>query len=945
MGRVSRLTLFLPLLALGMTAAGARESVAEGGAAPVADLIQRVDIPYERFTLDNGLKVLVHTDRKAPIVAVSVWYDVGSKHEPKGKTGFAHLFEHLMYNGSENVPGDFFAPLEDIGATDYNGTTSFDRTNYFETVPAAALERALFLESDRMGHLLGAVTQKTLTNQIGVVQNEKRQGDTQPYGLVDYAQIAALVPPEHPYGHPVIGSMADLDKASLDDVKNWFRQHYGPNNAVLVLAGDVDVASARPLVEKYFGDIARGPQQSSVDAPVPTLAAPNTEVLLDRVATTRIYRDWMVPGLNDADIVPLSVGATVLGGLASSRLDNILVRQERLAVSVSAVVQELAGIGQFEVTMDVLPGVDLEQAYKRLDEILGDYIAKGPTAEEVQRVATRIASERIGGLESVGGFGGKAVTLAEGELYSGDPEFYKKRLEAYAAVTPQQVTKAMQKWLSRPVYGLYVMPGQRAAYEESQGAVVASPEAQQPEQAPVQAQTAAGGIDRSRFPDVGTIGDLAFPKVERAKLSNGVEIVYAHRDAVPVTQMAISFDAGNAADPKAKLGTQSLMLSLLDEGTTSLDSVQIAERQEILGASISTGASMDRTSVNLFALSANLAPSLDLLADIVKNPAFAPEEVERLRGQQLARIANEMTQPQGIALRTLPPLLYGKDHPYGVPFTGTGDPKMVAQVGRDDLIAFHNAWFRPDKAMIFVVSDLPLAKVRGEIEARFGAWATQGAAGEKNFSPAIPIAKNRIVLVDRKDSPQSLILAGEIMPVKGTDELVSLMSANDVVGGNFLSRINMDLRETKGWSYGVNAMVSRVAEQVPYLVFAPVQADKTGESIVALRQQFGDFLTTKGVTPEELERTRISSIRALPGSFETAGDVLGGMQRNVLYKRGDDYYDGLTTLYRGMTAHALDAAARSAIDPGKLLWVIVGDAAKVKPQLEKLGLPIEVIQP
>ena len=942
MRRTPLLPLFLASAALIAGAASAKAPA--GDAVPVAELVKQVDIPYQRFTLANGLRVIVHTDRKAPIVAVSVWYDVGSKQEPKGKTGFAHLFEHLMFNGSENSPGDFFEPLQDVGATDFNGTTWFDRTNYFESVPTAALDTALFLESDRMGHLLGAVTQDKLDNQRGVVQNEKRQGDTQPYGLVEYAQIAALFPPEHPYGHSTIGSMADLDAASLEDVKGWFRQHYGPNNAVLVLAGDIDAATARPLVEKYFGDIARGPQQQPVDAPVPTLPMAKTEVLKDRVATTRIYRTWIVPGLNDPDTVPLSIGATVLGGLASSRLDNVLVRQEKLAVAVSANVQEFANMSQFEVTVDVKPGTDLAPVYTKLDEILGDYIARGPSAEEVQRVATRVAAERIAGLESVGGFGGKAVALAEGELYSHDPEYYKKQLAAYAAATPAQVTKAMQKWLTRPVYALYVMPGQRSAYEEAKAAPPPAPSAV-PEAAPVAAAAPAaqGGVDRSKLPAVGTIADLDFPAVERAKLSNGIELVYAHRDAVPLTQVAISFDAGNAADPKPKLGTQSLMLALLDEGTTTRDSVQIAERQEILGASISTGATMDRTTATLVALSANLAPALDLFADIVKNPAFDPAEVERLRGQQLARIASEMTQPQGLATRLLPPLLFGKDHPYGVPFSGTGDPAAVAKVSRADLVAFHQAWFRPDKAMVFVVSDLPLAKVRDELESRFGAWQGEGAAGAKNFDVAIPAAQSRIVLIDRKDSPQSLILGGEVMPVKGTDELVDLLSANDVVGGNFLSRINTDLRETKGWSYGVNAQVYRMEGQVPYLVYAPVQADKTGPSLQVLQQQIGSFLKDKGVTPAELERTRIGSIRELPGSFETAGDVLGAMQRNSLYRRSDDYYGHLAGLYRAMTVQGLDAAARAAIDPAKFVWVIVGDAAVVKPQLAALGLPIEVI--
>jgi len=935
----------LPPLILLATGAQAKDAAgqAASGAVPVAQLVQAVDIPYQRFTLANGLRVIVHTDRKAPIVAVSIWYDVGSTREPAGKTGFAHLFEHLMFNGSENSPGDFFEPLQDVGATDANGTTSYDRTNYFETVPRAALDTALFLESDRMGHLLGAVTQAKLDNQRGVVQNEKRQGDNEPYGLVEYTQIAALFPPEHPYGHSVIGSMADLDAARLDDVKGWFRQHYGPNNAVLVLAGDIDAATAKPLVEKYFGDIPAGPQQAKIAFSVPTLPAPKTDVIHDRVATTRIYRTWIVPGLNDPAVVPLSVGATVLGGLASSRLDNILVRQEKLAVAVTASVQELAGVSQFEVTMDVRPGVDLTQAHTRLDQILGDYIAKGPTAEEVQRVATRVAAQRIAGLESVGGFGGKAVALAEGELYSHDPETYKKQLAAYAAVTPAEVTAAMHTWLGRPVYGLYVLPGQRTAYDEAKAAEPAAAAVPAPAAPSPAAQAPKGNVDRSKLPVVGAIADLDFPKVERARLSNGVELVYAHRDAVPITQVSISFDAGNAADPKARLGTQSLMLALLEEGTTSRDSVQIAERQEILGANISTGASMDRTTASLFALSANLAPSLDLFADVVQNPAFAPDEVERLRGQQLARIASEMTQPNGLALRVLPPLLYGKAHPYGVPFTGTGDPAAVAKVGRDDLVAFHAAWFRPDKAMIFAVSDLPLAAVRDALEARFGHWTAQGPAGTKNFDVALPVAKSRIVLVDRKDSPQSLILAGELLPVKGTDDLIDLLSANDVLGGNFLSRINTDLRETKGWSYGVSTQVSRVAGTVPYLVFAPVQADKTGPSIQALRAQITAFVTNKGVTPAELERTRIGSIRELPGSFETAGDVLGAMQRNVLYQRSDDYYAHLADLYRAMTVSGLDKAARADIDPDALLWVVVGDAATVKPQLTGLGLPIEVI--
>lgn len=943
------LALAASVLAMSASAAAAQEP------APVAKLISQVDIPYKEFTLSNGLRVIVHEDRKAPIVAVSVWYNVGSKNEPEGKTGFAHLFEHLMFNGSENAPGDFFEPLQQVGATDFNGTTWFDRTNYFETVPTSALDVALFLESDRMGHLLGAVTQEKLDNQRGVVQNEKRQGDNQPYGLVEYAQLAALFPADHPYGHSTIGSMADLDKASLGDVKQWFIDHYGPNNAVLVLAGDIDDKQAKPLVEKYFGDIPKGKAVQPVAAPVPTLSAPKTEEMKDRVATARLYRNWIVPGLNDPDSLPLEVGMSVLGGLASSRLDNILVRDEQIAVRVTADLQEFAQLGMVEITADVKPGVSVETVSKRLDAIIADFIAKGPTADEVQRVATQTVSGRIAGLEQVGGFSGKAVALAEGELYSDDPEFYKKRLAALATVTPERVTAAMQKWLRRPVYALRVVPGERGAYEEaaaskgsrtgvlSAPAFYKAPGDDSAGSADVKEPLAA--VDRSKLPEVGPTPNVDFPAVESTTLSNGIKVHFARRDTIPALQLSVVFDAGNAADPRDKLGTQSLMLSLLKEGTTSRNSIQIAEEQERLGASISVGATMDRTSVSMYALTPNLAPSLDLMADIIKNPAFEPRELERMRATQLARIASENTQPMSIALRTLPPLLFGKDHPYGVPFTGTGDPAVVEKLTRNDLAGFHNKWIRADNAEIFAVGDTTLAELKPLLEKYFGLWRmTRDMKGTKNFNLPTPADQQRIILVNRPQSPQSVILAGKVLDAKGTDELVTLLAANDVLGGNFLSRMNMDLRETKGWSYGVRGSINRVQHNVPYILSAPVQADQTGPAIAALKTDMKEFLGPKGVTPAELARTVNGSVRELPGSYETSADVIGQMQRDRLYDRPFDYVEGLAGKYRAMTAKDLDSAARAAIDPDKFTWVVVGDKTKVMGQLEKLGMPITVVE-
>jgi predicted Zn-dependent peptidase len=950
----------LPLAAAQLAA----EPAAAAQPAPLASLVRQVDIPNQSFTLPNGLRVYVHEDHKAPVVAVSVWYHVGSKDEVAGKTGFAHLFEHLMFNGSENAPGDFFAPLQQVGATDFNGTTWFDRTNYFETVPTAALDLALFLESDRMGHLLGAVTQENLSNQIGVVQNEKRQGDNQPYGLVEYRQLEALFPAGHPYHHSTIGSMSDLTGASLEDVKNWFRSRYGPNNAVLVIAGDVTVPKARALVAKYFGDIPRGPNVTPAAADVPTLAQPKSEVMHDRVANTRLYRMWAVPGLTAADNVPLDIAASVLGGLSSSRLDNALVRGDKTAVAVSAGVQPFERVSLFEVTADVKPGVDPALVARRLDAIIADFLRTGPTADEVRRVATREVANRLEGLESVGGFGGKAVAIAEGALYANDPGFYKKQLAAYATATPGQVKAAADKWLSRPVYSLTVAPGEREAYEEAKGAEGGShhpayfrtPAADEKPLAPKPAfaaeQSGAGaaarrpaGVDRSKFPPVGEVANIDFPDVERARLSNGIDIVYARRNAVPVTRVAVSFDAGNAADPRGALGTEALMLALLDEGTKTRNSTQIAEEQERLGASIFANASMDRTNVGLSALTPNLAPSLDLLADVIRNPAFDPGEVERLRSQQLARIAQEMTQPQGLALRTLPGALYG-DHPYGVPFTGTGDPGAVQAVSRSDLVAFHDAWLRPDNARIFVVSDRPLAEIRPLLERAFGNWAPPATPkGTKNLAAPTPAPRPRILLIDRPQSPQSVIMGGELLPYTGRDPIEPLVVANDVLGGTFLSRLNMDLRETKGWSYGVNGRVNRLLGTVPYIVSAPVQANQTGPSLAALQADMREFLTQKGIGSEELERTINNRIRNLAGNFETSEDVLGGLQTIDLLGFPDNYYETLAGRYRGMTAAQLDEAARKVIDPSKFVWVVVGDAAKIRPQLDKLGMPIEVVTP
>jgi predicted Zn-dependent peptidase len=901
--------------------------------APVPALVQEVSIPHQLFRLANGLTVIVHEDHKAPVVAVSTWYNVGSKDEPPGKTGFAHLFEHLMFNGSDNLPDDFFKYLQQLGATDYNGTTWFDRTNYFETVPKAGLERALFMESDRMGYLLGSIDQSKLDNQRGVVQNEKRQGDNQPGGLVEYEVLENLFPEGHPYRHSTIGSMADLDAASLADVKAWFINKYGPNNAVLVLAGDITAAEAQPLVEKYFGAIKPGPVNVPAAADVPTLAASKAIVMKDRVAAVQIQRNWAVAGLLTDQLAALDLGGAILGGLASSRLDNALVRNEKIAVAVTAGLQPFHRLGMFEVSATVKPGIDPALVERRLDEIIAEFLANGPTEDEVRRAATREVAARIRGLEQVGGFGGKAVALAEGQVYAGDSDFYKKTLERYSRTTPAEIQAAMQQWLTRPAFTVRLEPGDRPPYEEAKyKAKKKSADIRTPK------------VKRD-IPPIGTAVPLDFPDVQHVQLSNGVKVDYAQRATVPVTQMAMSFNAGFSADQPGARGLQNLTLGLLDEGAGGLTSQQIAEEQERLGAQIGASGGADRSTVSMSALSANIGPSLDLLAKIVQQPTFAEPEIERVRNQVLTAIAQAQKDPGAMGARVLPVLLYGENHPYAT--TALGDAEAVKGFTRDDIAGFQQRWLRPDTLTIFVVSNLPLAEIQPLIEQRFGTWAAPPVPkGVKSFiaPPARPTAE-RIVLVDRPGSPQSIILGGQVTPIDPRGEIVAITGANDILGGNFLSRINMDLRETKGWSYGVRGTAQLTENLVPYIVNAPVQADRTADSIRALSQDIRAFLGPQGVTDEELGRTITNLVGQLPGQFETSGAVLNAMQTNALYGRPDNYYELLGDKYRAQTVSTLNAALRGALDPNGFVWVVVGDAAKVRPQLEKLKLPIEVMAP
>jgi predicted Zn-dependent peptidase len=589
--------------------------------------------------------------------------------------------------------------------------------------------------------------------------------------------------------------------------------------------------------------------------------------------------------------------------------------------------------GIFLVTASVKPGVDPAVVSKRLDEVLADYVANGPTADEVQRAVMLEVSSRVRGLEQVGGFGGKAVTLAEGQTFANDSNFYKKTLASYAGITPAAVRSAMQQWLRRPPLTIILSPGEREAYTEAK-AVAAK--------APVKDVRPATEPKRP-LPPLGQLAELDFPTIQHTRLSNGIPVEYVQRTAVPVTQIAIAFDAGEAADAPTARGLASLTMNLLDEGTATMSSQEFAEAEERLGANVSASNSADRSYASLNALSANLSPSLDLLSEFLRKPAFPQPEIDRVKTETLTSIAQLRKDPTRVANRVLPGVLFGASHPYGGP--AGGDPKAIERFTREDLIGFHQRWLRPDNAKIFIVSSLPLAEVTAQLEARFGTWTAPAVAkGEKVFTTPRRPAGQKILLVNRPGAPQSSIVGAQLLPIDPKSDTVPLNTANQALGGNFLSRLNMELRESKGWSYGVSGNERLLENGASYVVSAPVQVDRTGDALAELSLQISEFVTTKGVTTEELTRTVARGINQLPGQFETAGAVISAMMGMDVFDRPDNYYETLPGKYRALTTTSADQAIRAAVDPKAFTWIVVADAAKVRPQLEKLGLPIEVVE-
>src|SRR5215467_875976 len=873
---------------------------------------QEVDIPFQKFVLDNGLTLIVHEDHKAPIVAVNLWYHVGSKNEKPGKTGFAHLFEHLMFGGSEHAKGRYIDAMEKIGATDLNGTTNNDRTNYFENVPTSALDYTLWMESDRMGFLLGQLDQKTLDLQRGVVQNEKRQGENQPYAVSFQLITQNTYPAGHPYSWTVIGEMSDLSAASMDDVKEWFKTYYGPSNVAICLAGDIDSKTAKEKVEKYFGNIPSGPPVAHQELWVAKMSGTHRQKVQDRVPQARIYKVWNVPQDATPDGDYLDLVSDVLSVGKSSRFYKRLVYDDQIATNANAFVDLREIGGQFRVQATAKPGGDLAQVEKELDEELARFLKDGPTAEELARVKAQYQANFVRGIERIGGFGGKSDQLARNQVFHGDPAHYKVSLKRVQEATAEDLKAAANRWLADGVYILEVHPF--------------------PDY-----KTASTGADRSKAPSTGTPPALKLPKLQRATLSNGLKVILAERHEVPLVTFWLDVDAGYAADPTAAPGTSSMVMSLLSGGTKTRNALQISDEQALLGAQIGAFSNLDLSIVRLSALKSKLDPSLELYSDLILNPVFPDVDFKKQQKLQIAGIQREQTTPIQMALRVFPGLLYGSGHAYGNPLTGSGTIASVEKMTREDLAKFHQAWFKPNHSTLVIAGDTSLSEVTPKLEKLFAGWKA-GQTPEKSVKNVQMPPKSVVYLMDKPGAQQSIIIVGNIAPPTANPSEIAIQAMNDGLGGLFLSRINSNHRENKHWSYGTTTLLWGARGQRPWITIAPVQTDKTKESLIEVNKELREVLADRPLTQEELSIVQDNETLSLPGSRETQQEVGNSVNELVQFGLPDDYYETMAGKIRALKPADVNAAAKTIVHPDNLIWVVVGDRSKIEAGVKELNL-------
>jgi len=887
-------------------------------------------IEFEKYTLPNGLEVILSEDHRLPLVAVNLWYHVGPANEDAGRTGFAHLFEHMMFQGSKHVPGDsHFRLLEGAGASDLNGTTDFDRTNYFQTVPTNQLELALWLEADRMGYLLDELDQAKLSNQQDVVRNERRQSvENQPYGIVEEALFHTIFPQGHPYYASIIGSHADLQAANLEDVKSFFKLYYAPNNATIAIVGDIDRDATKALVEKYFGTLKRGEPVQKPGVQTPAITSERRLVVQDRVELPRVYMAWLTPPIlqpGDADAV---VASFVLGSGRSSRLYKSLVYEKQIAQDVSASQYSLTLGSVFQIQATARPGHTAEELEQAIDAELNALRSAPPAQSEIDRARNTIETQIVRGLERLGGFGGVADRLNLYNHHLGDPGYLDDDIQRYRAVTPASVHAFAQKQLaatSRVV--VHGVPG-----EPQLAPVVPTP--------PQTAAAGEGGESinadepwRRTAPVAGPARPLQIPVPESFQLPNGLTVYVNEREGLPIVSVSLVLKTGSAANPADQPGLANFTAAMLDEGTTTRAALEIADQVSQLGGNLSTGSTMDAIQINAGSLRRTFPELFAIMADVILNPSFPAEEVERQRSSRLASLRQQRDNPAAVANNVMFASLYGTSHPYG--YTDLGTEPSNKALTRDDMHGFWQTYFRPNNAALIVSGAIGVDDLRPLVEQAFGGWARGDAPSPTIGEPTTTRA--RLVLVDRPGAQQTQVRVAAVGVPRATPDYEPLLVMNEALGGLFSSRINLNLREQHGYTYGASSqfMFRRLAG--PFLVSSGIRTDATAPAVTEIFREI-ERMRVEPLSADELNLAKDSIVRSLPAQFENSQSVTASTANIYVYDLGLDYYATLGARISSVTAEQAQSAAERYLNPEQLIVVAVGDSRAIRPPLESLKL-------
>lgn len=917
--RITKIFAGLVLSALVMTISAAAQS--NGSKLPTLNV--------KEYKLKNGLRVLLHEDRSTPVVSVGVWYHVGSKNETEGRTGFAHLFEHMMFQGSKNYNADYFTPLQEAGAT-INGTTNNDRTWYYETVPSNFLELALFMEADRLGGLLEAMTQEKLDNQRDVVKNERRQRvDNQPYGTA-FEKIGEIMYPKgHPYNWSVIGSLEDLQAASMDDVKSFFRQYYTPNNTILVLSGDFQDKQARTWIDKYFGGLPSG---AAITRPTPAQPKLDKEIrttVEDSVPLARRYFVWHGVRSYAADEPALDFLSFILSNGRTSRLQSNLVYGKEMAQQIGAFsgTNEIAGLFQIQTT--ARPGKSLDDIEKEIDAEIARIKTAPPTAEEMSRALNSIESQTVFGLQTVLGKAGQMATFAG---YLGKPNWFQADVDRYRSVTPADVSRVANTYLTsnRLVMTYTQRAGEAARGPRAADRTTTAASNGKKDDSMIAEQTA-------KLPKPGPDPKFALPPIEKTKLSNGMDLWMVEQHELPIVSMNMVFRTGSSNEPADKTGIAQATSTLLDDGTATRSAADIANQLQSIGANMNSGSGWDSTNVTMQTLTRNLDKAIDIYADVIQNPVFPATELESLRGRQLVGLRQQKSNPNAISDVVYNKVLYGS-HAYG----RTNTEASIKAITREDLVSYYGSTYRPNNATLIVVGSFDKAALKSQLEKAFGGWKA-GDVSAKSLGNATPLEKAGVYIVDRPNSAQSVVSVGQVGVDRMNPDYYPLVVMNTILGGGFTSRINMNLREDKGYTYGARSGFTFRRGAGPFSAGGDIQTAVTKEAIAEIMKELDGIRGGRPVTQKELDYNKQSLIRRYPSGFETVGAISGQLSNLVVYGLPDSYFNEYISKVNAVTIEDVDRVAKKYLDPSKMAIVIVGDRKAIEPGLKDLGYPITIL--